>query len=143
MNWAAHKLAIPGSRQGHGMAERGMGMPLQLSTTSLSDCSLDLTSTESLGWAVCVLCVCMDAFGGRTCVPSSKFCLNSDSDLDGHYPSACPLMAGQNTMVTRGCSAQMGRAEPPHVLRAWAGPQQNMGVKIKLGEGQHKVGGTH
>lgn len=37
----------------------------------------------------------------------------------------------------------MGRAEAIYVLRAWTGPQQDVGVKIKLDEGQHKVGGTH
>lgn len=37
----------------------------------------------------------------------------------------------------------MGRAEAIRVLRAWAGPQQNVGVTFKLGERQHKMGGTH
>lgn len=50
-------------------------------------------------------------------------------------------MAGQHTTVPVGSGAQMGRAKAAHMLRAWAVLQQTVGVKIKLGDGQHKVGG--
>lgn len=95
---------------------------------------------ESLGWALRVPCVCMYAFEPRTCVPSSKLCLKSNSSMDSHQPCTCPVLAGQHTTVTVGSGAQMGRAKAAHMLRAWAVPQQSVGVKIKLGDGQHGVG---
>lgn len=69
----------------------------QLSATALGLTSYLIvpwtSCTWSLGWASRVPSVCMCALGARTCVPSSKLCLKSNSNIDSHQPCVGPVTA--------------------------------------------------
>lgn len=52
----------------------------------------------------------------------------------------CPLITGQQTTDTTGCQCPDEKGKVSPCTKSWAGPLQNLGVKIKLSEGQCKVG---
>lgn len=132
VNGAGQKSALPGSDQGLGLGGGTKGRAVVCPCPRahlLFDGSMDLPSTGSLGWALRVPCVCMCALGARTCVPSSQLCLKSNSNMDSHLAWPCHGCIAHHGHCRLQCPDGKGKGGP-HMLRAWAGPQQSVGVKI-------------
>lgn len=143
MNGAGQKSALPGSDQGLGLGGGTTGSAVVCHCPRahlLFDCSVDLLHVEpGLGFA-CALCV-------HVCLGGQDLCPFQQTVLEVKFKNGqSPALHGP----CHGCIAHHGHCRlqcpdgkgkgNPHTRRARAGPQQSVGVKIKLGERLQRVG---